>query len=170
MQICSYMLQLKGTQNKGIRNEVRVHIWVCKAYEMLVKFIYKITNFYVYLACPAQVGIGGDQVPSDQLVGRPSDQQHHAGGQEQQQPHRPVLTTTRAMPATAFLISRPSNPVSAIVPPVMQQASVVLDHDQFHVPAILLHHHEKFQVIKIIYFSLLFSSTCLLERTNYIAR
>jgi hypothetical protein len=112
--------------------------------------------------CPPQVGIRGDQMPSDQLVGRPSDQQYHAGGQEQQQPHRPVLGTTRAMPATAFLISRPLNPVSAIVPPVMQQASVVLDHDQFHVPAILLHHHDKFQVIKIIYFGLL-SSTCLLE-------
>jgi hypothetical protein len=92
-----------------------------------------------------QVGIGGDQVPSDQL-GRPSGQQHHVGGQEQQQPHRRVLATT-AVPATAFLIGRPSNPVSATVPPVMQHASVVLDHDQFHVSAIL-HHHDKFQVIK----------------------
>ncbi|KAL6627281.1 hypothetical protein ACP70R_031007 [Stipagrostis hirtigluma subsp. patula] len=86
-----------------------------------------------------EVGIGG-QVSSDQL-GR-SDQQQHAG--QEQQPHRPVLATT-AVPATAFLITRPSNPVSTIVPPAMQHTSVVLDHDQFHVPAILLHHHDKFQ-------------------------
>jgi hypothetical protein len=101
--------------------------------------------------CTEQVGICGDQVPSDQL-GRPSGQQHHAGDQEQQQPHRRVLATT-AVPATAFLISRPSNPVSAIVPPAMPHASVVLGHDQFHVPAIL-HHHDKFQVIKIIIYIL----------------
>jgi hypothetical protein len=86
-----------------------------------------------------EVGIGGDQVPSNQL-GR--SEQHH--GVQEQQPHRPVLATT-AVPATAFLISRPSNPVSTIVPPAMQHTSVVLDHDQFHVPAILLHHHDKFQ-------------------------
>jgi hypothetical protein len=55
-----------------------------------------------------------------------------------------LLATTTAVPATAFLISRPTNPVSNIVPPAMQHASVVLDHDQFHVPAILLH-HDKFQ-------------------------
>ena len=91
--------------------------------------------------CTEQVGIGGDQVPSNQL-GR--SEQHHAV--QEQQPHRPVLATT-AVPATAFLISRPSNPVSTIVPPAMQHTSVVLDHDQFHVPAILLHHHDKFQVI-----------------------
>ncbi|XP_066168147.1 NAC domain-containing protein 75 isoform X7 [Oryza sativa Japonica Group] len=86
-----------------------------------------------------EVGISGDQVHSNQL-GR-SEQQH--AGQEQQ-PHRPLLATTTAVPATAFLISRPTNPVSNIVPPAMQHASVVLDHDQFHVPAILLH-HDKFQ-------------------------
>nr|ACR38770.1 unknown [Zea mays] len=86
-----------------------------------------------------EVGIGGDQVPSNQL-GR--SETHHAG--RGQQPHGPVLATT-AVPATAFLISRPSNPVSTIVPPAMQHASVVLDNDQFHVPAILLHHHDKFQ-------------------------
>lgn len=91
--------------------------------------------------CTEQVGIGGDQVPSNQL-GR--SETHHAG--RGQQPHGPVLATT-AVPATAFLISRPSNPVSTIVPPAMQHASVVLDNDQFHVPAILLHHHDKFQVI-----------------------
>ncbi|GJN05558.1 hypothetical protein PR202_ga23198 [Eleusine coracana subsp. coracana] len=91
-----------------------------------------------------QVGIGGDQVPPDQL-GRSDQQQHHAGQAEQQPHHRPVLATTTAVPAAAFLISRPSNPVSTIVPPAMQHASVVLDHDQFHVPAILLHHHDKFQ-------------------------
>ncbi|ONM28981.1 NAC domain containing protein 75 [Zea mays] len=87
-----------------------------------------------------EVGIGGDQVPSNQL-GR--SEPHHAG--LGQQPHGPVLATKTAVPATAFLISRPSNPVSTIVPPAMQHASVVLDHDQFHVPAILLHHHDKFQ-------------------------
>lgn len=97
--------------------------------------------FFYTCICTEQVGIGGDQVPSNQL-GR--SEQHH--GQEQQ-PHRSVLATTTAVPATAFLISRPSNPVSTIVPPAMQHASVVLDHDQFHVPAILLHHHDKFQVI-----------------------
>ncbi|WVZ72654.1 hypothetical protein U9M48_021076 [Paspalum notatum var. saurae] len=87
-----------------------------------------------------EVSIGGDQVPSNQL-GR-SSEQHHA----EQQPHPPVLaTTTTAVPASAFLISRPSNPVSTIVPPAMQHASVVLGHDQFQVPAILLHHHDKFQ-------------------------
>jgi hypothetical protein len=91
--------------------------------------------------CTEQVGIGGDQVPSNQL-GR--SEPHHAG--LGQQPHGPVLATKTAVPATAFLISRPSNPVSTIVPPAMQHASVVLDHDQFHVPAILLHHHDKFQV------------------------
>uniref|UniRef100_A0A0D3EKJ6 NAC domain-containing protein n=1 Tax=Oryza barthii TaxID=65489 RepID=A0A0D3EKJ6_9ORYZ len=88
-----------------------------------------------------EVGISGDQVHSNQL-GR-SEQQH--AGQEQQ-PHRPLLATTTAVPATAFLISRPTNPVSNIVPPAMQHASVVLDHDQFHVPAILLH-HDKFQLL-----------------------
>ncbi|KAJ1282202.1 hypothetical protein BS78_03G033300 [Paspalum vaginatum] len=87
-----------------------------------------------------EVSIGGDQVPSNQL-GR-SSEQHHAG--QEQQPHPPVLATT-AVPASAFLISRPSNPVSTIVPPAMQHASVVLGHDQFQVPAILLHHHDKFQ-------------------------
>jgi hypothetical protein len=87
-----------------------------------------------------QVGIGGDQLPSDQH-GR-SEQQH--AGQEQQ-PHRPDLATT-AVPATAFLISRSTNPVSTTVPPPLQHTSVVLDHDQFHVPAIFLH-HDKFQVI-----------------------
>ncbi|KAK3160588.1 hypothetical protein QOZ80_1BG0061590 [Eleusine coracana subsp. coracana] len=92
-----------------------------------------------------EVGIGGDQVPPDQLVGRSDQQQHHAAQAEQQPHHRPVLATTTAVPAAAFLISRPSNPVSTIVPPAMQHASVVLDHDRFHVPAILLHHHDKFQ-------------------------
>ncbi|KAL5226415.1 hypothetical protein ABZP36_014680 [Zizania latifolia] len=86
-----------------------------------------------------EVGICSDQVPSDQL-GR-SDQQH---GSQEQQPHRSFLATTTTVPATAFLISRPTNPVSTIVSPAMQHASVVLDHDQFHVPAILLH-HDKFQ-------------------------
>ncbi|XP_040384301.1 NAC domain-containing protein 75 isoform X3 [Oryza brachyantha] len=91
-----------------------------------------------------EVGVSADQVPSNQL-GR-SEQQH--AGQEQQ-PHRPLLATTTAVPATAFLISRPTNPaVSSIVPPAMQHASVVLDHDQFHVPAILLH-HDKFQQQKL---------------------
>uniref|UniRef100_A0A0D9UXS6 NAC domain-containing protein n=1 Tax=Leersia perrieri TaxID=77586 RepID=A0A0D9UXS6_9ORYZ len=75
-----------------------------------------------------EVGIGGDQAPSNHLAGR-SEQQH--AGQEQQ-PHRPLLATTTALPATAFLISRATNPVSTIVPPAMQHASVVLDHDQFH--------------------------------------
>jgi hypothetical protein len=87
-----------------------------------------------------QVGIGGDQVPSDQL--RRSEQQHHDG--QEQQPHRPDLATT-VVPATAFLISRPTNPISTTVPPPLQHSSVVLDHDQFHVPAIFL--HDKFQVI-----------------------
>lgn len=85
-------------------------------------------------------GIGGDQVPSDHQLGR--SEPHHAG--QEQQPHRPVLGTT-AVPATAFLISRPTNPVSATVPTPIQHTSVVLDHDQqFQVPAIFLH-HDKFQ-------------------------
>ncbi|KAG8045944.1 hypothetical protein GUJ93_ZPchr0008g13117 [Zizania palustris] len=87
-----------------------------------------------------EVGMCGDQVPSDQFG---SSEQQHAN-QEQQLHGRPLLATTTAVPATAFLISRPMNPVSTIVPPVMHHASVVLDHDQFHVPAILLH-HDKFQ-------------------------
>lgn len=99
-------------------------------------------------------------MPSNQL-GR--SEQHHAG--QEQQPHRPVLATT-AVPATAFLISRPSNPVSTIVPPAMQHASVVLDHDQFHVPAILLHHHDKFQVISQSWFLLFLSCICFV--INYI--
>ncbi|KAM3328588.1 hypothetical protein ACQJBY_025997 [Aegilops geniculata] len=86
-----------------------------------------------------EVGIGADQVPSDQL-GR-SEHQQHAG--QEQQPHRPELATT-AVPATSFLITRPTNPISATVPPPLQHTSVVLDHDQFHVPAIFLH-RDKFQ-------------------------
>ena len=109
--------------------------------------------------CTEQVGIGGDQVPSNQL-GR--SEPHHAG--QGQQPHGPVLATTTAVPATAFLISRPSNPVSTIAPPAVQHASVVLDHDQFHVPAILLHHHDKFQVINS-YWLVLFLS-CICEEKN----
>lgn len=110
---------------------------------MYVSFIKNIMHAWHGIfpfVCIKQVGISGDQVHSNQL-GR-SEQQH--AGQEQQ-PHRPLLATTTAVPATAFLISRPTNPVSNIVPPAMQHASVVLDHDQFHVPAILLH-HDKFQV------------------------
>ncbi|XP_051223349.1 NAC domain-containing protein 75 isoform X3 [Lolium perenne] len=89
-----------------------------------------------------EVGIGGDQVPSDQL--RRSEQQHRDG--QEQQPHRPDLATT-VVPATAFLISRPTNPISTTVPPPLQHSSVVLDHDQFHVPAIFL--HDKFQETSI---------------------
>ena len=98
-------------------------------------------DYFSICMCVEQVGMGGDQMPSDQL-GR-SEQQH--AGQREQQPHRSELATT-AVPATAFLVSRPTNTVSTTVPPPLQHTSVVLDHDQFHVPAIFLH-HDKFQVI-----------------------
>ncbi|XP_049931675.1 NAC domain-containing protein 75-like isoform X2 [Nymphaea colorata] len=53
------------------------------------------------------------------------------------EPHQVVAA------AAAFHISRPSNPISTILPSPMHQTSLVMD-DSFHVPGFLLH-SEKFQ-------------------------
>lgn len=53
----------------------------------------------------------------------------------------------RKAAATAFHISLPTNPISAIVaPPPLQQSSVVID-DPFQVSRILLQQADKFQVL-----------------------